>query len=265
MADAGERWLLARLTRGDGSSKDWAIAVIGGEVFIRHGKTADAMPKKQVDRKGRQPLSDAKRRLQEQWDQGYEVLGTCSFGADRRVTDLQNDDAAEIPVIDEAGVKAQPLKDADVFFEINAVSWQRLYEVMEAAVGLLATHYDCRWSTREGLPTGVPVIEGWTPAFEGITGLGKVRHAGSLRRANGVAALLFLLTMRHLTSSPDVTVQVVKADGGDIGKDLRKEEALLMTFESSVELITGAAEEVGLIPKRVKLSNFDTDRSDYWF
>lgn len=257
-------WLLARLSRADGTSKDWAIAVIGGEVFVRHGKTGADMPKKQVDRRGRPPLSDAKRRLQEQLEQGYDILGLCTFGADRKATGLASDLAAEIPVNEESAAKAQPLKDADVFFEITAVSWQRLFEVMETAVALLGDHYECRWSTREGLPTAVPVIEGWSPAFDGHAGIGKVRHAGALRRVNGVAALLFVLTMRTVASE-DVTVKVVKADGSDIGKNLRKEEALLSTFESSVDLIEEAAEHAGLIPKRIKLSKVDTGQADYWF
>ncbi|MBB3268323.1 hypothetical protein FHW79_005998 [Azospirillum sp. OGB3] len=264
---ASERWLLARFNRSDGTSKDWAIAVIGGELFVRFGTTGQAMQKKAIAKsswKSSGAAAEGRRRLWEQSEQGYEVLGTCTFGTDGKATDLHSSPAAEIPVAEEATSGPTPMKDADIFFEITAVSWQRLFEVMEEAVERLSDHYECRWSTREGLPTGVPVIEGWTPAFDGHTGVGKVRHAGSLRRANGVAALLFLLTMRLLTSS-DVTVNVVKADGGDIGKDLRKEAALLATFESSVDLITPAAEEAGLIPKRIRLSQIDTGQADYWF
>lgn len=264
---AGERWLLARYNRSDGTSKDWAVAVIGGDLFVRFGKTGQAMQKKPIAKsswKSSGAAAEGRRRLWEQTEQGYEILGTCTFGADGKATDLQSNPAAEIPAAEEVTSRPATMKDADIFFEITAVSWQRLFEVMEVAVGRLSDHYECRWSTREGIPTGVPVIEGWTPAFDGHTGIGRVRHAGSLRRANGVGALLFLLTMR-MVASADVTVNVVKADGGTIDKDLRKEAALLATFESSVDLITPAAEDAGLIPKRIRLSQIDTGQADYWF
>ncbi|WP_207462124.1 hypothetical protein [Azospirillum sp. SYSU D00513] len=259
-----QRYLLARFTRANGSSKDWAIAVIDGEVYVRHGKTEASMPRKQLDRKGLPALSDARRRLQEQIDQVYDVLGTCTFDAEGKVGRIDHDRHAEIPVHADQPASARPQGEADIYFEVKSASWQALFAVMEAAYERLSPHYECRWVTRQGVPTGVPKIEGWTLTFDGHNGTGQVRHSGSLRRVNGVGALLFLLTMRHLASD-GVEVRVVKADGGEIAKDLRKEESLLSTFESSVELVTAAAEDAGLIPKRIKLSQVDTGQADYWF
>lgn len=287
-------FLLLRRQNPDGTSADWAVAVIDGGLWVRHGKTGAAMPAEEIPRKSwtaQSAWEEAdKRRRTKQQNKPYEIQGLSRFSAEDRLEIVTEDKMATVPV-HTSPAKTDPLtglpvnespapsdtparpsrRDASLFWDITASNWTDLATLMERALDQLKGKVDATltWANREGLPTAVPMVGNWSLDFPTHKGLGPVRHAGRLQGSENVAALLYMLTLRQLAEAEperDVLVNLADRNGKDISANLREEDPLFQAFGSTLLEIERTAEDIGIVPKILRLAEIHVEEQpDMWF
>ncbi|WP_448205417.1 hypothetical protein [Azospirillum sp. sgz302134] len=264
---ASQSYLLLRHDNGDGTSKDWAVAVIGEAVVVRFGKTGAAMQQREIPRsswKAPSAKGEADRRIREQDDQGYVTIGTCRFDAKGQVLDVETNPSPDnwVHTIER---KAGERRKAErlFFFEIKAASWRAMAFVLDPVVRSLQGPFKITFVGREGLPQAAPVIDGWPLRFDGHSGTGAVNVSGTIDRGAAPGALVFLLALRaeaknstlH-TGESAVDITIVDATGDPVEPTIKGVQTALGvfgtdTFDTHRTLLT----DIGVIPQVVLLGD----------
>lgn len=89
-------------------------------------------------------------------------------------------------------------------------------------------------------------------------------NAGSLLKEAGVAPLLWLMAIKR-RAERGITISMSHEDGVEISSDLRKESEVLSFFGVDLESIREIAERIGLLEKRVDLSQIASEQADFYF
>ncbi len=94
--------------------------------------------------------------------------------------------------------------------------------------------------------------------------LGPRDDSGQLRQENGVAPLLFLMAIKRVAPAW-ARLSLSSEDGVEITEQIRNESSILEFFGESLESVRQAAEDLGLVEKRLDLSLIETDLPDFSF
>lgn len=220
------RFLLLRFThqtgRLAGRSNDWAIAVIGDAIEIRTGRTGEILTRRPLLRTNwSMPTAsdEADKRWKEQMQQSYEIVGHCSFTPEGLAIDIS-------PVVEGmvVGVPINTLledterKPPALFWSVRAEDWATARGIMEEVAAVneqLAPRLDLRWIERRGMPTSVPVVDGYVFAFSGYSGSGVLRWDGEVPKGSPATVLLWILLFRK-HGGQAVTVTAADAAGNEI-------------------------------------------------
>lgn len=260
-----DRFLLLRCPAGNGrGERDWAIGVIADGLVVRFGGTGRPMQMREIPSSkwtNGNAESEAHKRIRDQMlGDGYAVVGTCGFDADGAIIDLVEDTEARLPLPDgsTAAPRRRPTVSSKLFWEVQAPSWDAFRLAMEAAsAGLPVT-----WVTRQGLPSGLPMLDRWSPDLR-HRGLGPVKEAGALPANATVNTVLWWFALREKGTAHGVTVALADTTGREL-LSLRREDAFLGEFGSSFAAVRELAEDHGIIPKEVFLGEI-RDIEDLYF
>lgn len=222
------RFLLCRFThqagRLAGKSRDWAIAVIGQTLEVRTGNTGAALSRRPVLQSTwtvASPEDEAERRLTSQVQQGYEVVGHCSFtpeGLTCDVSPIVGGIVARVPVNAIVEEQREAIPPA-LFWGVRADRWDTAKSVMDEVARVnqdASPQLDLRWTGRNGLPTNIPVIDGYVIAFPGLNGSGTVRWDGEVPVGTSASVLLWILLFRKIGAGRSVVVSLADANGTEI-------------------------------------------------
>jgi predicted DNA-binding WGR domain protein len=260
---------LYRYRHPNGEAKEWAVAIVDGQVNVRYGKAGSLVNGGKPEARFTDAHAEKNRRVREKTRKGYEYVDRVVIHTDGSwvsTEDLGSEDGqAPQP-------QASPDEEATVFFEIRVRNAGMFPEFLracrEACDRLAAAGVAVTRKLNEELafrfaigdwPFGVGerVELGYRNTVSRATRQG----AGNVRAADGVYPLLFLLYLKRYSPAE---VALAWKDGIEITEQLRHEHDVLAMFGTDLDAIRPVAVALGLAEERIDLAALGGDESLYF-
>lgn len=238
---SNQRYAFYRYDNTDGSSKDWAVRDHGdGTYTSRWGKTGAKLQSKTFQ--NMLPMQD---HISEKLRKGYKYIGEFFI-----------DDDGKLSTEQPGSLIGTTTNDSRIYWRIRIPStlansphlpFLKGWSAGQALI-LSKAFPDCPWIKE--------VVNGHGDFVQ--------NNAGSLLKEAGVAPLLWLMAIKRRAEC-GITISMSHEDGVEISSDLRKESEVLSFFGVELESIREIAERIGLLEKRVDLSQIASEQADFYF
>jgi len=257
---------LYRFHHPGGGTKDWAIALIDGEIDVRYGATGAALRGGRVKSRYTDNQAELNRRVSQKLKEGYQRVGPIVVFEDGR---WESAPAGR----EEPEPKANSDAEDKVFFEIRA-------SAESAVTGFTATCHEVCGKLREAGVTGVDVqrtseaqvfrIGRWS--FEVADGASMNPNAllrsnrtggGRIQAEDGVYPFLFLAYLKR-QAPRELEVNLAWKDGIEVTDRLHHEADVLALFGTTLDGIRPVAVALGLAEERIDLASIGSDESLYF-
>lgn len=258
---------LYRYAHADGTSKDWAIALIDGAVDTRFGKTGAPLQGGPVERRLAGPHAEVRRRIDQKLSKGYRRVGEVVMYEDGTWELAEKASPTPVPA---------PEKEADrAYFEI------RLLDAGAWSVFLARCQEACRTLSASGVPVKSALTgDKFNAAFavgdwplevadrsagsRNTVSRSTREGAGHVLAREGVYPLLFLLYLKRFASEHTYEVGVAVKDGIEVTEKLHHEQDVLAMFGVSLDDIRPIAVALGLAEEKIDLASVGSEESMYF-
>lgn len=230
----------------DGSPKDWAFRVEGGDLLTRWGGTDVRLT--HAKRRALKYANEGNDLAQQKLGKGYRPVGEVWIDEEGFLIE-----ASRVP----QSVRPGPAQE-------SALYWRMVYPATLDAPSSLGILNAMRryadalspWTAVSGLCQGSIQIGDWQVPAQG--------QAGRLERRHGVWPFLWMMALKRLAPH-GLRVTLATDDSAEIGGDLKQVGDALGFFGTDLESVRPAAEALGLLERRIDFSEIDTDVPDFSF
>lgn len=240
---------LYRHDNGDGTSKDWAIRIISSTLYVtRWGKTDTCLAG--INEKTAKKHGEAHDLILSKERKGYVRIGSVMIDDNGNVhpKGTQPKPASkEVPPL--------PPKEEAIYWRVS----QDRNLLISAMGGFQAKVADLAQAVGKVYP-----ISEWGDVVK-LEPFGLPNSAsGQIKKENGVAPLLFLMAAKRIAPQ-GFRISISSEDSVEISDRLKQEAGALSFLGATLESIREVAEELGLLEKRLDLTEIETDFADFSF
>ena len=260
---------LYRYRHPNGDAKEWAVAIVDGQVHVRYGKAGNLVNGGIPQARYTDAHAEKNRRVQEKTRKGYQYVDRVTVHTDgswASTKDVPIEDGQPPPP------KASPDDEDTIFFEIRVQNAGMFPEFLRA----------CREACERLVAAGVPVARerNAESAFEfsigdwrfGVGERVEVGYRNTVSRAtrqgagqvhvrDGVHPLLFLLYLKRFSPAE---VGLAWKDGIEITEQLHLEHDVLAMFGTELDAVRPVAVALGLAEEKIDLAALGGDQSLYF-
>jgi len=239
---------LYRYFNSDGSSKDWAIRRNSDGSFTRRwGKTDTKLSEKTQKSKNPNEIHDL---ILSKTSKGYVFVG------ERYINDNGNITIDSPPAVSKpTGVDPNPTQEEPAIYWRIKISQMSVDDTKKFdAFKMHAISLSQFFGENSFVLNFIQKLEND----------GRGNLAGKLLEDHGVEALLFFMTLKK-NAPTNITVSLSHEDGVEISDQLKMESNALLFFDTDMETVRPIAEEIGLLVKRIDLSEVVSVVEDFYF
>lgn len=260
---------LYRYDHPNGGAKEWAVAIVDGQVTVRYGKAGSLVNGGKPQARYTDVHAEMNRRIRDKTRKGYRYVDRVAIHTDGSWVSTKDgrSDSEQRPE-----PKASSDDEETVFFEIRVRNAGMFPEFLracrEACDRLSGAGVAVTRKSNEELAfefaigdwqfgVGERVEVGYRNTVSRTTRQG----AGHVHVKDGVYPLLFLLYLKRFAPAE---VGLAWKDGIEITEQLRHEHDLLAMFGTDLDAIRPVAVALGLAEEKIDLAALGGDQSLYF-